>query len=192
MSDTGESKKRTAARLAIAWTIAGAFVVGGVVAATTLSDAAAQAHQVEVQRTAAARDASTLVRADGVRDQALATSSVQAGVLAEQEAAAKKKAAEEAAAAAAAKKAAEDAAAAAAAEAAQDQAADERDDGSGSSDSSDSSAPQQPVTCPPGSQANSGTTINGVRVDTSCFPEICFHITLPDPNHPECVTAFKP
>jgi hypothetical protein len=51
---------------------------------------------------------------------------------------------------------------------------------------------QQAVTCPPGSQANSGTTINGVRVDTSCFPEICFHLVLPDPAHPECVTAFKP
>lgn len=45
-----------------------------------------------------------------------------------------------------------------------------------------------PVKCPAGSQANSGDGGN----DTSCFPEICFHIVLPDPAHPECVTAFKP
>jgi hypothetical protein len=42
--------------------------------------------------------------------------------------------------------------------------------------------------CPAGSQANSGDG----DVDFTCFPDICFHITLPDPNHPECVTAFKP
>lgn len=45
-----------------------------------------------------------------------------------------------------------------------------------------------PIKCPAGSQANSGDGGN----DTSCFPEICFRITLPDPAHPECVTAFKP
>jgi hypothetical protein len=44
------------------------------------------------------------------------------------------------------------------------------------------------VKCPAGSQANTGDGGN----DTSCFPDICFHITLPDPAHPECVTAFKP
>lgn len=42
--------------------------------------------------------------------------------------------------------------------------------------------------CPAGSMANSGN--NGI--DLTCFPDICFHITLPDPAHPECVTAFKP
>lgn len=49
-------------------------------------------------------------------------------------------------------------------------------------------APSGPIKCPAGSQANSGDGPN----DTSCFPEICFHIVLPDPAHPECVTAFKP
>jgi hypothetical protein len=44
------------------------------------------------------------------------------------------------------------------------------------------------IVCPPGSQANSGDSSGA----TSCFPDICFHITLPDPNHPECVTPFKP
>jgi hypothetical protein len=44
------------------------------------------------------------------------------------------------------------------------------------------------IHCPAGSTANSGD----VQGATSCFPDICFHITLPDPNHPECVTAFKP
>lgn len=45
-----------------------------------------------------------------------------------------------------------------------------------------------PIKCPAGSQANSGDGGN----DTSCFPEICFHLVLPDPAHPECVTPFKP
>lgn len=45
-----------------------------------------------------------------------------------------------------------------------------------------------PVKCPSGSSANSGDGEN----DTSCFPDICFHLTLPDPAHPECDVAFKP
>ena len=49
-------------------------------------------------------------------------------------------------------------------------------------------APTGPIKCPAGSTANSGDAGN----DTSCFPDICFHIVLPDPAHPECVTAFKP
>ena len=44
------------------------------------------------------------------------------------------------------------------------------------------------IKCPAGSTANSGDEGN----DTSCFPDICFHISLPDSAHPECVTAFKP
>ena len=49
-------------------------------------------------------------------------------------------------------------------------------------------APAGPIKCPAGSSANTGDGPN----DTSCFPDICFHIVLPDPAHPECVTAFKP
>jgi len=45
-----------------------------------------------------------------------------------------------------------------------------------------------PVRCPAGSQANSNDGTN----DTSCFPVICFGITVPDPAHPECDVAFKP
>jgi len=45
-----------------------------------------------------------------------------------------------------------------------------------------------PIKCPAGSSANSGDGPN----DTSCFPDICFHLTLPDPAHPECEVAFKP
>jgi hypothetical protein len=45
-----------------------------------------------------------------------------------------------------------------------------------------------PIRCPAGSTANSGDAGN----DTSCFPDICFHIALPDATHPECVTPFKP
>ena len=49
-------------------------------------------------------------------------------------------------------------------------------------------APPALIKCPVGSSANSGDAGN----DTSCFPNICFHITLPDAAHPECVTPFKP
>lgn len=45
-----------------------------------------------------------------------------------------------------------------------------------------------PIKCPAGSTANSNDGVN----DTSCFPDICFHIVVPDPAHPECNTAFKP
>lgn len=50
------------------------------------------------------------------------------------------------------------------------------------------SAATGPVRCPAGSSANSNDGVN----DTSCFPDICFHIPVPDPAHPECDTAFKP
>jgi hypothetical protein len=72
---------------------------------------------------------------------------------------------------AAAEKAAADAAAQAAADAAAKKAAS-----------------SWPIKCPVGSSANSGDGPN----DTSCLPTICFHLTLPDPAHPECDTAFKP
>jgi hypothetical protein len=72
--------------------------------------------------------------------------------------------------------AADDAAAAAAAQAAQDAANKAAKHSSG------------PVRCPAGSSANSNDGVN----DTSCFPDICFHLTLPDPAHPECDVAFKP
>jgi len=51
-----------------------------------------------------------------------------------------------------------------------------------------SAQPSGSVKCPAGSSANSGDGPN----DTSCFPNICFHLTLPDPEYPECEVAFKP
>lgn len=48
--------------------------------------------------------------------------------------------------------------------------------------------PGGPIRCPAGSSANSNDGVN----DTSCFPNICFGITVPDPAHPECNVAFKP
>jgi len=51
-----------------------------------------------------------------------------------------------------------------------------------------SSSAGGPIRCPAGSSANSNDGVN----DTSCFPDICFHIPIPDPAHPECDTAFKP
>ncbi|WP_022891251.1 hypothetical protein [Agromyces subbeticus] len=49
-------------------------------------------------------------------------------------------------------------------------------------------APSGATKCPAGSLPNSGDGEN----HTSCFPEECFHVTLPDPSYPQCVTAFKP
>lgn len=49
-------------------------------------------------------------------------------------------------------------------------------------------APSGPIKCPAGSSANSGDGQN----DTSCLPDICFHIALPDAAHPECDVAFRP
>lgn len=45
-----------------------------------------------------------------------------------------------------------------------------------------------PTKCPAGSTANSADGVN----DTSCFPNVCFGISVPDPAHPECDVAFKP
>jgi hypothetical protein len=53
---------------------------------------------------------------------------------------------------------------------------------------SQDAAESGPVKCPAGSQANSADGPN----DTSCFPNICFSIAVPDPSHPECDVAFKP
>jgi len=90
-----------------------------------------------------------------------------------------------AAAAAAAQAAAEAAAQAQAEQQAQEQAAA---DDSGPVSNDEPAAPSGPTRCPAGSQANSGDASG----DTSCFPEICFHLVLPDPAHPECVTPCKP
>lgn len=48
--------------------------------------------------------------------------------------------------------------------------------------------PEPPKKCPEGSQANSADASG----DTSCYWEICFHLTLPDSTHPECNSDFKP
>lgn len=45
-----------------------------------------------------------------------------------------------------------------------------------------------PIRCPAGSSANSNDGVN----DTSCFPNICFSIVVPDPAHPECDAPFRP
>lgn len=45
-----------------------------------------------------------------------------------------------------------------------------------------------PVLCPGGSTANSSDGYN----DTSCLPDICFSIAIPDAAHPECDAAFRP
>lgn len=52
----------------------------------------------------------------------------------------------------------------------------------------DESVESGPVLCPPGSQANSSDGYN----DTSCFPSVCFTISVPNPDYPECDVAFVP
>ncbi len=49
-------------------------------------------------------------------------------------------------------------------------------------------APPAPIRCPAGSTANSSDGVN----DTSCFPDVCFTIPVPDPAYPECDVAFRP
>ena len=143
-----------------------------------------------VLTTAAPDDATlneTAARADQVNHvTAVAAAATAARVAAEQAAQAAAAAAAQAAAEAAAQQAAQEAAAQQAAQEAAQQAAQRQAPSQQST--ADDPTPSGPIKCPAGSQANSGDGGN----DTSCFPEICFHITLPDPSHLECVTPFKP
>lgn len=82
----------------------------------------------------------------------------------------------------------------AAAQAAADEAARETERASQQTPSTDGGGtntpaqPPAPIRCPAGSVANSNDGVN----DTSCFPEICFSIVVPNPEHPECDVAFRP
>jgi membrane protein involved in colicin uptake len=167
--------------------IAIAGVVGGVAVA---SDNARQeaAHQ---HLLASVKTSGLIMQAATAEDAAVNADAVQAAAiqhtdqLAAQAEAAKVAAQKAAAAKAAALKAAQEAAAA---QQAAQQAAAQQQSAQQASGPSAPSAPSGPVRCPAGSQANSGDASG----DTSCFPNICFHFPLPDPNHPECVTPFKP
>ena len=48
--------------------------------------------------------------------------------------------------------------------------------------------PAGPVLCPSGTSANANDGYN----DISCFPDICFNISVPNPEHPECDVAMPP
>jgi hypothetical protein len=185
--DPKESKSRV--RRAVGAIAATVITVGAVVGGVAVWNGVAQAQDAHAAYVASDHTYSVAMADSRSDDQQVQAQAVERqhinDVNAQVQAAEDAKAA---AAAAAAQAAAQAAAAAAAEQQTQEQAA--ADDTTSSDDGSGRG--QQAVTCPPGSQANSGTTINGVRVDTSCFPEICFHLVLPDPAHPECVTAFKP
>ena len=45
------------------------------------------------------------------------------------------------------------------------------------------------IVCPAGSVVVEGDAQGNADL---CLPSICQHLSLPDPDHPECVTAFKP
>lgn len=186
MSETKRSTRITsgiaAAVICAAVAVAGVWIYQA-------STAAVAAHD---QMVAASSEISLELGASSREDQHVQQAAADAATIHQNQvdAAAAQKAADAkiaAAKAAAAKAAAEKAAVAQAASAATAQHQSSDDTGSGQA-----AAPVQATKCPAGSSANSGTIVNGVSVDTSCFPDICFHITLPDPNHPECVTAFKP
>jgi hypothetical protein len=184
MSNSGETKGR-ASRIVggiAATVIAAAAVVGGV----AVWNGVAQAQDAHAAYVASDHTFSTAMAESRSDDQQVMDDAVQRqhidDVNAQVQAAEDAKAA---AAAAAAQAAAEAAAQAQAEQQAQEQAAA---DDSGSASNDEPAAPSGPTRCPAGSQANSGDASG----DTSCFPEICFHLVLPDPAHPECVTPFKP
>lgn len=52
--------------------------------------------------------------------------------------------------------------------------------------------PSGPIRCPAGTQANSNDGNENGGNDTSCFPDICWTIPVPDPAHPECDYAYPP
>jgi hypothetical protein len=168
------------------WIATGALavvVVGGSITGATVHNAQvqadAQAQQVLVAKaeaTAADQLAADAAAAQAVIDAAAAQKVIDDAAAAQ--AAADALAAQQAADAAAAQAAADAAAAQAAAQPAPVRAtvASNVDPQTGL------------IVCPAGSSGNTGD----VQGMTSCFPDICFHITLPDSAHPECVTAFKP
>lgn len=48
--------------------------------------------------------------------------------------------------------------------------------------------PAGPDLCPPGTQSNGSDGYN----DTSCGPDICWTMPIPDPAHPECDYFYPP
>lgn len=44
------------------------------------------------------------------------------------------------------------------------------------------------IKCPAGSTSNGSDGFN----DTSCYPDVCFTIVVPNPAHPECDAPFRP
>lgn len=185
MSNTGETKARAGRIVSgiAATVIAAAAVVGGVV----VWNGVAQGQDAHAAYVASDHTFSTAMTDSKADDVQVRTDAAQRQHI--NDVNAQVQAAEDAKAAAAAQAAAEAAAAAAAQVAQEAQAAgdDDSGDGTGSTGGDTPAAPAQ-THCPAGSQANSGDASG----DTSCFPEICFHIVLPDPAHPECVTPFKP
>lgn len=176
------------------WIATGALavvVVGGSITGATVHNAsvqaAAQAQHVLVVKAAAAEDqvAADAAAAQAVIDAAAAQKVIDDAAAAK--AAADAVAAQQAAAAVAAQAAAQQAAAAAAAQSAARQVAAPS---AKAPTQRTATAPATPalIKCPAGSTADAGNAGN----DTSCFPDICFRIMLPDAAHPECVTPFKP
>lgn len=109
----GETKRQSAIRNAIAGGITAVIIAAAAIGAPMVVNAANADHAQQVQAENAAKSASVVVKADGVRDTALAQSAIDADTIAKHEAAVKEQEAEAAAAAAqaAAEKAAQEAAA---------------------------------------------------------------------------------
>lgn len=156
------------------WIASGALavvVIGGSITGATLHNASVQADQMaQADQKSVSLKIDRMATSVGATVETIADVTIQAAADAQAIIDAKAAAAQQAAQAAA------DAAAAAQAAAA---APVKR---------SAAAAPAGPIKCPAGSSANSGDGPN----DTSCFPDICFHSVLPDPNLPQCDVAFKP
>ena len=190
MSNTQGERKQSIRSAAIAGTVAILLLSGGVAGVSIgLGNARAQAEQLHLL--ANAKTSSVVMEAASVEDAAVNADATQAQAIAHTDqlaaqAEAAKVAAEKAAAAKAAAEAAAKAAALAAQQAAQQQASQQAVQSAPQQQAA--SAPSGPIRCPAGSSANSNDGVN----DTSCFPNICFTIQVPNPAHPECDVAFKP
>jgi hypothetical protein len=170
LSSRGNSIKTAVILSTLAVVLTGGILGGTTIRSAALEQQAVEQHSLDVKLTEQ-KAAETDTRQADYTAAATAAEDTQAAI--DAQAAADALAAQQAADAAAAQAAA-DAAAQAAAQAVKQRAA-----------ASPSTGLKQ---CPAGSSGNSGDA-TGM---TSCFPDICFLITLPDAAHPECVTPFKP
>jgi len=180
MSATDQTRTRTGRVVAVGGSLAAVAAI--VIGAAAFANGIAQPSTSEVDPPTP-RSISRVIEPMSSEDEAIAVEARESARIEAERVAA------EAAAAEAARVAAEQAAAAEASRiATEQQQTRQSTGGSGGSGGTAPAAPSDPVRCPAGSSANSSDGVN----DTSCFPNICFSIAVPDAAHPECDVAFRP